>query len=175
MLATVPMYEQIEMEIMFEGFLSKLKAKMFKPQQKQKLEQLMDDPKVQEFMKLNEVLIDKGKLTFAQKKDMLALLQNKQVKLYTEEMEKSVKLAGQIGGGMLGGFMGALGGLVTAAGLGASSPVAAVIIGAAAMGYLGAKSISKLAVYLKAKDTRDVVRRRVSGLPQVHGSVTGHA
>lgn len=91
--------------LLFEGVLNKVKKLLLgRP-----VEELMEDPKVQEFIALSEKtvsLMKNKKVTFQDKQKILKLLKEKSVKRYLEQIDTAAKRSGVIGGSVAGGYVG---------------------------------------------------------------------
>lgn len=160
-------------EIVFENFLSMFRKKV-PTQKKAKIETLMDDSKVKEFLEISEKLAMNKKLQFSEKQRLMALLRDSNVKKYLGETDTIFRdnIAGttSTASGMLGGITG----LFTAAGLGATAATAAAsgVLVAAAFGVLGYKAGKILGSMYTARKASDNVKARVAGVPTAQIQMT---
>jgi len=156
--------------LMFEGVLSKMKRFFLgKP-----VEELMEDPKVQEFIALSESMMGKKKIPLQDKQKILKLLKDRSVKLYIEQVDTAAKKTGAVGGGMLGGYVGMWAGVLTAAGLGATAggAVALGLLGAASLGVIGALAMRKLSKVTSRWQRESNIQKQASGINALQVQLT---
>lgn len=160
--------------LLFEGVLNKVKKLLLgRP-----VEELMEDPKVQEFIALSEKtvsLMKNKKVTFQDKQKILKLLKEKSVKRYLEQIDTAAKRSGVIGGSVAGGYVGLWAGLITAAGVGATAggAMALALLGAASLGVIGALAVRKLAMMSSRWQREGNVQKQASGIPVAQVQLTG--
>jgi hypothetical protein len=172
MISVYPLFEETELELMYEGFIQKFKS-LVSPQKKTKLEQLMKKQSVERFLEISGKLVINEKLSISEKQLLMKLLNDRDVKKYLEEVNMEAKRVGQVIGATLGVYTGAAAGLFAAAGLGAaaSAAVASGLVFAIGLGYGGAKLGKWLGGIAGRRQSEDTMKKRVAGISATQTSV----
>jgi len=148
--------------LLFEGFINRLKRAFLG----KKVEDLMEDSKVQEFIRLSEKTMLKSRVDMKDKQRLTQLMKERSVKQFLEQIDTNAKKQGAIGGAAIGGYGGALVGL--GASIGISGPLGGAIvlalIGGTVFGVLGAAAGRKLAKMMSRWQRESQVQKQVSGI-----------
>lgn len=161
-----PMFEEAELEILHENMIQKFKN-LIKSDKKRKIEVLMDEPSVKEFLKLSEKLIENQKLSPAEKQKMMALLRDRKVKQFLSETGDAMAFSSKLGGGFAGAYAGTVASVIgtTAAGISGAPAIATGVVVAILLGYGGSKLFGWLHKLHARWSAQDNIRKRVAGVP----------
>ncbi len=136
-----------------------------------RLLELSKEKTVIEYIKLAEKIFMTQKASSQEKQRLEQLLSDQHVKAYMEAIQATKGRAGAVAGGMSGGYLGFLAGGITVGvktspGWGATPGgpiILGALAGALAIGYLGAKTMSKFTRYLARLEASDDVRAVAHG------------
>ena len=169
-----PVFEEAELGVLHENIIQKFKS-LVKPDKKRKLETLMEEPSVKQFLELSEKLIENKKLNPTEKQKMMALLRDKNVKQFLSETSEATSMLAKVGGGFFGGYVGAIASVIGSAAVGISGApaIASGIAIAILMGYGGAKLFGFLHKLTARWAAQDNIRKRVAGVPTTHIQISG--